>query len=147
MPNRERREQIRRTAAGIDSQRPLFAFDCIADIGEHSPDHRKNYKSYVQKLPAFIQSNGLGQTLGFMYSKSSGTGSREEMYDALLSHIREYLCFRGVLPEQPDTYSNQRFIHDVIQFDVFTYYQAEEETLLLIKWLRRFAEGTFGGEN
>ena len=139
MPNSIKRAEIRETG-GIEVQRPAFAFACIEEIT--SPADQDNYKSYVKNMPAYIQSNGLGQTLGFMYAKS-GSG----VYGTLLKQIYEYMIFRQLIAIDDNEYNHENFIRAVICFDPFKYYQATDEVFLLIDWLRKFAEGKFGGGN
>ena len=133
MPDRALRNQIRATHA-IESQRPLFAFHCIDET--ISLQDKDGYKSCVKKMPAWIQSNGLAQTVGFMHAKSTN------VYKKLLDQICDYMIFRELI-EDRDEYSRENFIRTVISFDSFSYFQATEEVLLLIGWLRRLAEGNF----
>lgn len=140
MPDKEKRAEIRSARGGIEVKRPLFAFSCIDEVVKtNSNENGDNYKSYVQKLPSYIQTNGLGQTLGFMYSKSESSSTK--MYGVLLDQIRDYMLFRELIPDME--YSRENFVRAVVCFDSFEYYQAVEEVLLLIKWLRRLAEGKF----
>ena len=59
---------------GIESGRAKFAWECVNQLiqqwnDENSKKKLKEYRSYTQKIPMYIKTNGLGATLAFMLSK------------------------------------------------------------------------------
>ena len=55
------------TVKGIDRQRAVLAYDCVTEVDEQSNGKKKKeYKSYIKKMPSLIKTNGLGH---FIYPK------------------------------------------------------------------------------
>lgn len=143
-------ESIRQT---IEQARAKFAFEKVAEVaGRHENfDFQSNYRGLVEKLPAMIQTNGLGQTLAFLYSKGTNKeGSfvpNEKAEARLYQHLRMWLCrtdwpigpYPGAAPqgERPELCLLDRLTSG----DSRTYRRATVEALALIAWLKRFAGG------
>ena len=87
------------------------------------------YKSYVKKIPAMIQTNGLGATLAFMYSK-------KKTYEIIYKQIDEWLKKERKLKDNSD-----ELVKWVIHLDSSKYKHITNEVIALFLWLRRFAEG------
>jgi CRISPR-associated protein Cmr5 len=87
----------------------------------------------VKKFPQMVLTNGLGQALAFVKSKSS-KGAYSVIYSQLTDYFRSPHSFLN-MPE------NCELVEWIISLDSATYRHATEETLALFKWLRRFAEG------
>jgi CRISPR-associated protein Cmr5 len=85
------------------------------------------YKSYVKKIPSYIQTNGLSATFAFMYSKK-GT------YEVIYKQIEDWLKQRGF--EIKD-----ELIKWIISRNSKDYKLVTKEVMALFLWLRRFAEG------
>ena len=119
---------------GIEGNRAAFAYECVAEV-KTDPG---NYSSYVKKMPAYIKTNGLGQTLGFMFSKKG------KEYDHLLRQLRQYLIFCELLPREIN--NPEKFLESIVKMEAFDYRYATTEVLSLLNWLRRFAEGILGGD-
>ncbi len=97
---------------------------------------QSEYKSYVKKTPALVKTNGLGQTLAFMYSKSDP--EKHLPWELLLLHIRQYLLFRHLVAGCPDSDS---FLEKIVGLDADSYYRVTDEVLAFVSWLGRFSEG------
>ena len=125
------------TIRGIEGGRAAFAFDCIDEVDSAN---KSNYTSYVKKIPALIKKHGLGQTLGFMFSKEKNG----DAYYMLLEHLHQYLICRDLLGSNVDGHDD--FIKTVVRMEQHEYLRATKETLNLFNWLRRFAEGKLGDD-
>jgi len=125
---------------GIEGNRAAFAYECVAEVKKNP----KNYSSYVKKMPAQIKSNGLGQTLGFMFSKKKTGSKPDNEYDHLLRQLRQYLIFCELLPREIN--NSEKFLESIVKMEAFDYRYATTEVLSLLNWLRRFAEGLLGGD-
>lgn len=121
---------------GIEQGRAAFAFACIDEV----EDTQEKYASYVKKIPAMIKNHGLGQTLGFMFSKKK-LGNE---YELLLTQFGQYLVVRKVLPA--DAIDSVQFVRAVVNLKAFEYRYVTREILSLVYWLKRFAEGRLGGD-
>jgi CRISPR-associated protein Cmr5 len=119
---------------GIEQGRAAFAFACIEEV----QDVHKKYSSYVKKIPTMIKNHGLGQTLGFMFSKKQ----KEDEYRLLLKQFGEYLATREILRE--DAIDSVQLIRDIVNLQAFEYRRLTGEILSLVNWLKRFDEGQLG---
>ena len=54
---------------GIEQGRASLHLKRFLIMEEGRSEEQKNYKSYLKRLPALIQTNGLGQALVFYYSE------------------------------------------------------------------------------
>ncbi len=55
------------TIRTLEHGRAQFAYECAKEGSKI--EKRKEYKSYVKKIPMLIKTNGLGAALAFMLSK------------------------------------------------------------------------------
>jgi len=96
----------------------------------------KNYRSYVKKIPTMILSNGLGQTLAFIKSKSKKENAYKLIYEQLTEYMRSPYTTRMQMPED-----KKELIDWVISCDSEKYRYITQEILAFLNWLKRFAEG------
>jgi CRISPR-associated protein Cmr5 len=96
----------------------------------------KNYRSYVKKIPTMIFSNGLGQTLAFIKSKSEKGNAYNLIYEQLTEYMRSPYTTRIQMPED-----KKELIDWVISCGSEKYRYITQEILAFLNWLRRFAEG------
>lgn len=121
MPSRQQTE---------DQKRAAQAWNCVARVKETG--FSKEYKSLAQKLPSYILTNGLGQTLAFL--KAKGKGDRASAHEALYVHLSEWVT------AQITGDANDRLLAWVMQRDSASYRRTTVEALAFIAWLKRFAE-------
>ncbi len=95
------------------------------------------YKSYVKKLPAMIQNNGLGATFAFILSKKAANNKPKNAYDLIYKQMSEYL--------QEDTKTADLAKH-VISQNSQEYRALTKKVLSLLAWLKRFADGLIEDE-
>jgi CRISPR-associated protein Cmr5 len=120
----------------IEQKRAELAYRLVSEVKQR----QKDYESWAQKLPAMIMTNGLGQTLAFLYSKRNKDPEKKLLYD----HLSEWLLSK----DAPVAWENEegdlikRIIHP--STTSITYRQATQEALAFIGWLKRFAEGLLG---
>lgn len=112
----------------LANERAKFAFDKVSDMRKNSTKDFPTYRSLVRSLPAMILSNGYGAAMAFLYSKE---GDRK-LYD----HLFEWLKEQELCPQKQN--SLMEYISCSNQ-DI--YRLLESETMALLEWLKRFAEG------
>jgi len=102
----------------------------------------KEYRSLARGLNALLQSNGLGQTLGFLKAR----GRRDNAHYLLLKHLtmwmqepRHFAASNSAVMSGGDD-GLLRWIVDE-QTSSSDYRRATTECLAFGSWLRRFAEG------
>lgn len=127
LPQQQKTEQARATAAwsGID------------EIENSYPSEKKKYGTLARKLPAMIQSNGLGQTLAFLRAKG---GKKKDAHNLIADHIGQWV------QSQLKTGKDQDLLTWIIQQPSDAYRRATTESITFAIWLRRFAEAKDWGE-
>jgi len=138
----------------LEQERSNYAFECISKIkGESSKKEdssfEKDVSSLISKLGTLILTNGLGNTLAFLFAKG------KDHHLEVIAIISNWL-FRQEGQKEP------RFKRDnvkneiekimgklVLNATVEQYMYYTEETLRLVNWLRRFSDAMLesGGEN
>jgi len=103
------------------------------DVGSVSKSLGDKYGSQARKLPARIQTNGLGQTLAFLRSKPDNQAMRK-LYGHLSAWVMKRMEANGDLLEAVTSWSSDE------------YRRATAEVLAYALWLRRFAEAKGWGE-
>lgn len=119
---------------------------------------RDRYGTLARKLPSYLQSNGLGQTLAFLYSKAEagdpkvqGGQGRDNAEQLMLELLGGWLLGdkgRSVGPGDkaaPPRKSPHAVMGWVTSLDALGYRTASHEARECALWLRRFAEGRTEG--
>jgi CRISPR-associated protein Cmr5 len=121
---------------------------------------RSRYGTVARKLPSYLQTNGLGQTLAFLYSKAEAgnpkaTVPAKETGDGLmLLHLGAWLQGKRPPPAPQEGASKTLNLmvnaNDVMRWltslDAEAYRAASHEARECALWLRRFAEGRIEGD-
>jgi CRISPR-associated protein Cmr5 len=115
-----------------EQQRAARAWECITEIKQKGKEPGEKYRSLAQKMPAYILTNGLGQSLAFLKSKPSD--EHGWLYEHLSNWVRP----------QVDSASDQSLLQWVIDNDSNAYRRATTETLAFLTWLKRLAEAELG---
>lgn len=123
----------------LEKGRAEFAYKC-AKYGVEQ--YAKDYPSYVKRVPQMILSNGLGQTLSFIFSKGK---NKKNAYDLIYCQIQDYMKSpnqtRIQMPQEKSD-----LLEWVISCNSNDYRYITEEVLAFFSWLKRFAEGLSEGE-
>ncbi len=119
----------------LEQKRAKYAWDSISNVKSMDTKIQEKYSSYVKKVPAQIVTNGLGNTLAFLKSKSSG----EEAYRLLNNHITNW--FKEIRGENKDLLG-WIISEDTSSIEVF---RETKEILALLNWMKRFAEAELKG--
>jgi CRISPR-associated protein Cmr5 len=98
---------------------------------EGGKEWKGRYGSVVRKLPSYILTNGLGQTLAFLKAKGKGEPGNE--HEVLYRHLADWVGRKvnadgDLLSWLVNTATSQQ------------YRLATMEALALLQWLKRFAE-------
>ena len=91
-----------------------------------SKQFKAKYGPLVKKLPSYILTNGLGQTLAFLLAKGKNDPSKE--HTLLYQQISLWVS------------QDDKLINKVMERDSTTYRNLTAETLAYLNWLKRFAE-------
>ena len=113
----------------------------IRDIIKFYEKTKKEYNSYVKKIPMMIKTNGLGATFAFMLSKG-GT------YKVIGEQVLEWLKNdeKSILPDAKGINSFEDLNKKIVSLNSPDYRALTIEILAFFGWLKRFAEGLIEGE-
>lgn len=121
----------------LENRRAAFAFEQVGQIvpkenSEKEKERSKEYRSLVRSFPAMILSNGYATAMAFLYSKKSEKNAHATLYQQILDWLKQ----QGLLTED-----SSDFMRYLVEQDHNNYRMLTNETLALLAWLKRFAEG------
>lgn len=123
----------------LEKGRAEFAYKCVEEVLNKDKKTKKEYRSYIRKIPHMILSNGLGQTLAFVYAK------KEDAYNLIYTQLTQYL--KSDIPARIKmAHDNKDLLEWVISCNSEAYRYITQEVLAFLSWLKRFAEGMIEGE-
>ncbi len=126
----------------LEKGRAEFAYRCVKNaVNILDNKKKKEYRSYTRKIPQMILSNGLGQTLAFVYAKKENGNAYDLIYQQLTDYLKSDSTARIRMPENQND-----LIEWVISLDTYNYRYVTEEVLAFLNWLKKFAEGMIEGE-
>lgn len=121
----------------FEQDRAQRAWGCIDEINRWPDDKRRDkeeYRSWAQKVPALILTNGLGNTLAYLQAK--GEKKPDKPQQKLYEHIS-----KGVRKEMKWS-SSTDLLQEIIGGTSVSYRIATIVALEFCTWLKRFAEAT-----
>ncbi|SFQ19948.1 type III-B CRISPR module-associated protein Cmr5 [Caldicoprobacter faecalis] len=130
----------------LEKGRAYFAYECVENATRVlSKEELNNYRSYTEKIPIMILTNGLGQTLAFIKAKMNvkkegNSGEKKEnaykiLYDQISDYLKSEISTRIKMDENKD------LVEWVISCHLKEYRFITQEILAFMNWLKRFAEG------
>ena len=122
----------------IANARAAYAFEKVKGFvkkAEKEPQKQREYRSYLKKMPAMVQVNGLGETLAFYYAKG---GVYREIYEQIAEWIQKKMPF---LIDEDNQGEKKDFIEILVNMESPKYRLVTMEVLALLNWMHRFAEG------
>ncbi|MCX7948317.1 MAG: type III-B CRISPR module-associated protein Cmr5 [candidate division WOR-3 bacterium] len=122
----------------LEKGRAEFAYRCVEEAIQNLSEikKQKEYRSYVRKIPQMIISNGLGQTLAFVFAKKKNGNAYDLIYRQITDYLKSDATARIRMPN-----NQNELIKWVISLNSYEYRHVTEEILAFLNWLRRFAEG------
>ncbi len=140
----------------VEQERAAYAWNKINEV--QGSNFEEKYHSRVRGLGAMIMANGLGPSLAFLYAKAKSKneeadGGEKKACASLLHHIIGWLVEAKIISleaevAKTDTAANRRrWMKWIGEAKPEEYRRARAETLAILLWLKRFAEGTLKDEN
>lgn len=127
-----RESQATTKPRSMDQDRAEYALAKIDAIANGDDARQAEVRRYLNGLPALIRMNGLGQALAFYHMKDEGSAHRQ-----IYHLVGEWLCAdtsKGrVFKEDPDV------LKAITRSDIQHYMAAQNEALVLLEWLKKFA--------
>jgi len=130
----------------LEQERSNYAFECISKI--KGKNFEKDASSLIAKLGTLILTNGLGNTLAFLFSKAKD--HHLETIAIISNWLYELEGRKEEIKKDNVQQKIGQIMRDfVLDVDVEKYMYYTDETLRLINWLRRFSDAMLesGGEN
>ena len=127
----------------IAQERARYALDKVLKLNNGL---RKEFKTFSAGIPSMILQNGFGQVLAFLLAKGTDEDLKQKKNDKnieMLKIIREWLVDRVGYAKGVNL---KEFIKNISQMSQQEYLSAQEETLKLLEWVKRYAN-SFLGEN
>jgi CRISPR-associated protein Cmr5 len=110
----------------LAQQRSTFALQEIQELRGET----EAFAKFVKGLPAMILQNGLGHTLAFLLSK------KENKHLAAFRIIVKWLKEQKII----QTTSDGEAVIGLSQLGQGDYLRAQQETLAVVEWVKRYAE-------
>lgn len=117
----------------LGQKRAEFALEKVTSIPANT---KERFKPFSAGAPSMILQNGFGQALAFWVSK----GKPEHM--AMFNIVTEWLSYEENDVHNnfvPEVESTQAFFQAISTMDQSRYLSAQNETLALLEWVKRFA--------
>lgn len=138
---------------GSEQERAGWAWDRVDEVARLSNAEKlqTRYGTLARKLPSYLQVNGVGQTLAFLFAKGKGEGSRgtegrsAKGDGVLLRHLRDRVL--RTITGGGNIASDPRDVMAVVlALDPDQHRLVGAELAATATWLKRFAEGRLGEE-
>lgn len=124
------------TTQTIQQQRAKYALVKVQHYAQDTSCH-KEFKSRASELPFMIYANGLGQALAFFKSKGGEHG-----YGNLYDILNEWLCGK----DRPFAGASDA-LEGITKGSRESYMAAQQESIMLMDWVKKFSRAYMGGEN
>lgn len=129
----------------IEQQRAADALSRIVELNTSSgsPEFKKLYRAYVDRLGPTIVMNGLGQALATERAAAGadagGKNDREKAHHELYVSMQRWLCRQdgGVYPGCSD------LLQAMMEHDESRYLQAQAEALAWLTWHKKCCRASF----
>ncbi len=122
----------------IAQKRAAFALKRVLAVSD-----RKEFKPFSAGAPSMILQNGLGQTMAFWLAKGTkevGINQKDKHIE-LFDTVKDWLSLSSGDVHNRFTTATDRtgFIQELTAMDLARYLAAQNETLALLEWVKRFA--------
>ena len=110
----------------LEQERAKYAWNCVQEV--KGKPFAGDYRTIAVKVPSLILTNGLGQTLAFLRSKSD-----RPHFQLLYQHLADWVGSK--------VRANSDLLHWLVKNATSQQYRlATMEALAWLQWLKRFAE-------
>lgn len=118
----------------LEQKRAKHALDKVREIKDrYQGGQQDKFVSYVERLPATILTNGLGQAAAMLLAQ--GKGEEGSAHRLLYDILTEWLC-RG--HPQPPYKGETDLMAAIVSHDRTAYLRAQAEALAYLEWFKRF---------
>ncbi|MBN1984606.1 MAG: type III-B CRISPR module-associated protein Cmr5 [Chitinivibrionales bacterium] len=127
-----------------EQKRAEFALRKIEEFGQGPTNEvSKENANFLVGMPTTILTNGLGQSLAFLLSKKPTEKDKINRDKHILTFktIQEWLTDpeEGIETLKDSKEDERSFLKKMAKLEQSVYLKAQEETLKLLSWLKRYA--------
>lgn len=123
----------------LGQQRAAHALEAIKKLEKEK--NYGNFGSYVQRLPATIVMNGLGQAMaGELAAARNGTNDDERAHKILFKLVESWL-------QKSNAYPKIDLMTAIVRGGQEDYVRAQAEALAYLDWLKKFSQAYLNGDN
>ncbi|RPF46999.1 CRISPR-associated Cmr5 family protein [Thermodesulfitimonas autotrophica] len=118
----------------LEQKRAKHALDKVRNIKDnYRGEQQENFVSYVERLPATILTNGLGQAMAMLLAQAKN--KEESAHYLLYNALKDWLCRND--PEAP--YKGESdLMAAIVSHDRAAYLRAQVEALAYLEWFKKF---------
>ncbi len=99
-----------------------------------------NFASYVQRLPATVVMNGLGQAMAGELAAARGCKNEDERaHKILFEFVESWL-------QQSKVYPEKDLMTAIVKSNQKDYVRAQAEVLAYLDWLKKFSQAYLSGD-
>lgn len=122
----------------LGQKRAAHALDSINRLVKQK--NYGNFASYVQRLPATVVMNGLGQAMAGELAAARGCKNEDERaHKILFEFVESWLKQSKVYPEKD-------LMTAIVQSNQKDYVRAQAEALAYLDWLKKFSQAYLNGD-
>lgn len=92
---------------------------------------QEKFTKLMKGLPAMILQNGFGQTLSFILARGKDKIYYQKSYEIIANWLKENKLVKSIKPSE--------FMAEISKMDQRDYLVAQQESLTLLEWVKRFA--------
>lgn len=122
----------------LGQKRAAHALEAIKKLANQK--NYGNFGSYVQRLPATIVMNGLGQAMaGELAAARCGTNDDERAHKTLFELVESWL-------QKSKAYPEMDLMAAIVKGSQEDYVRAQAESLAYLDWLKKFSQAYLNGD-
>ncbi|WP_197258084.1 type III-B CRISPR module-associated protein Cmr5 [Paenibacillus dendritiformis] len=125
----------------LENGRALFAYEKVSLAAKKK--YAKEYRALIRALPTLIHTNGFGAAVGFLFSKSNKKDGKDadNHHRAVYAALSQWLWRQGMIADR-----NPDLMKAITEQSRDGYKRMTRETMSLVMWMKRFAEGMIEGD-
>jgi CRISPR type III-B/RAMP module-associated protein Cmr5 len=122
----------------LEQRRAAFALEFIDAQKQQLGDEAKvKLNTHIHKSPSLILQCGLGQALAFLLADAEGKLTPSKI---LYNTLQDWLCGARNDDLPMRVYTSAELIDALVRGSRSEYFRAQEESLMLLNWLKKFAD-------
>lgn len=127
----------------LEQQRSEFALNLLQGTKANQLLEESDFTGFMNGIPTMILQNGFGQALAFLLSRISRKNGLNK-YEFAFNGIKDWLQTRNLLDKKSD---NASIMENISKMTQSQYLEAQEESMKLLQWLKRYVKAFGKGDD